>query len=404
MRKLSLVFVVACCVCTATLVFFACSKKDQLPPQVQSENVSEAKSGSKHKRIILHQNESDKGLYINGKNFDYNPGDTLVMKGQWSYCTIANMYGAPDNHVIIINEGAQVHLTSGFSFTNCRFIKLLGTGTKEKYGFLISVAVNDGVGISIQGRSSAIEISNVDIYNKTYGYWVKQEASCIDSLQYPNWVINHIRIHDGRIRKANQEGMYLGSTDPNGTRPVNCDGKIKYPKPLRLGNIKVYNMIIDNTFRSGIQLSCGSEGENEIHDNTITNCGFEFQPNGQGSGISLGGYTQAHVYKNTIINTFTMGISSLGAGHLVIENNTVKNSGLLAGHKVNGMASIMVDTRPTNPADSTKFRISNNTLGSNTDVNVRVYKTYPTYAKGNRICQDKSTISVASGVDWSKCK
>ena len=34
--------------------------------------------------------------------------------------------------------------------------------------------------------------------------------------------------------------MYLGSTDPNGLRALSCNGKTIYPKPLRLGYIKVY--------------------------------------------------------------------------------------------------------------------------------------------------------------------
>ena len=83
-------------------------------------------------------------------------------------------------------------------------------------------------------------------------------------------------------------------------------------------------------YRSGIQLSCASQGVNKIHDNTITNCGYEYDSNGQGSGISLGGYTQANFYNNTITNTYTMGISSLGAGPLIIKNNIVKNSGIIS--------------------------------------------------------------------------
>jgi len=386
-------------------MFFGCSKSDQqLTSMVTDNDLSEVRNTPGHKRILLTPNTWDKGLYINGKKFSYKPGDTLVLKGNWNYLSLENFYGVPANKIIIINEGSQVQLTSGFSFTNCRYLKLLGQGSKNKYGFLVSKNENDGVGVTIQGRSSFIEVANVDIYNKTYGFWVKQEASCADSLQYPNWVISNIKIHDSRIRKANQEGMYLGSTDPNGTRTINCSGKTISPKPLRLGNIRIFNMIIDSTYRSGIQLSCASEGKNVIYDNTITNCGFEFQSNGQGCGISLGGYTQARVRNNTINNTYTAGMMCLGAGQLIIENNSIKNSGKLAGHSVKGMASIMVDTRNTEPADSTKFNIQDNILGNNTDVNVRVYKTYNTYSKNNKICQQGNSIAVVSGIEWEKCK
>jgi hypothetical protein len=220
----------------------------------------------------------------------------LVLTGNWSYCSLEDFYGTASNYVVVINQGGQVHFTNGLSFTNCRYLKLLGTRTKDKYGFRVSEANNDGVGVYITGRSSYIEVSNVDIYNKTYGYWVKQEASCIDSLQFPNWTINHITIHDGRVKLANQEGMYLGSTDPNGTRAISCNG----------------------------------------------------------SGIYI--------------------------------------------------ASIMIDTRNTSPAYSTTFNIANNTLGANTDVNIRVYKTYPTYTKENIICKNrKITMGIVSGITWTTC-
>jgi hypothetical protein len=395
MRKLALIFLVA--------VFCGCTKTEQTPVSIQSGNVSDSKGTTGHKRIILKQG-SDNGLYINGNNFSYSPGDTLVLTGTWNYCTLEDVYGTPTAYVVLINQGTQVQLTNGFSFTNCRYLRLLGKGTKDKYGFRISETINDGVGINITGRSSYIEVSNVDVYNKTYGYWVKQEANCADSLQYPNWIINHISIHDGRIRATNQEGLYMGSTDPNGLRALSCNGATIYPKPLRLGNISVYNMIIDSTYRSGIQLSCASSGENNIYNNTITNCGYEYVSNGQGCGISLGGYTQANLYHNVISNTYTMGISSLGAGPLTIKNNIVKNSGSLSGHTVPGMASIMVDTRNTTPADSTTFGISDNNLGSNTDVNIRIYRTYPTYTGKNIICSNgNSKIAVDAGIRWTTC-
>ncbi|MEP6466678.1 MAG: right-handed parallel beta-helix repeat-containing protein [Parafilimonas sp.] len=395
MRKLTSFFLV--------VAFCACTKTEQTPATIQSSNSSDVKTTTGHKRILLKQG-GDNGLYLNGNNFAYNPGDTFVLTGTWSYCTLEDVYGAPGAYVVIINQGSQVQLTDGFSLTNCRYVRLLGKGTKDKYGFRIAETVNDGVGITITGRSSYVEVSNVDIYNKTYGYWVKQEASCADSLQYPNWIINHIAIHDGRIRVTNQEGMYMGSTDPNGLRGISCNGSTIYPKPLRLGFINVFRMIIDSTYRSGIQLSCASAGINNIHDNTITNNGYEYNSNGQGSGISLGGYTQANLYNNTISNTYTMGISSLGAGPVTIKNNTVKYSGSLSGHTVPGMASIMIDTRNTNPADSTTFGISDNNLGQNTDVNIRVYRTYPTYTGKNIICSNGSAnMAVDPGVKWTTC-
>ena len=82
----------------------------------------------------------------------------------------------------------------------------------------------------------------------------------------------------------------------------------------------------------------------------------------------------------------------------------MKNSGSLSGHTAPGMASIMVDTRNTNPADSTTFNINNNTLGANTDVNIRVYRTYPTYTKQNIICSNPNAVlAVDPNIKWTTC-
>lgn len=343
----------------------------------------------------------DNGIYIDGKNV--RPGDTIAIRASnnpYSYFAVGGLYGTKDCPVTIINEGGQVQLVNGMAIDNCRYINITGTGdTSNEYGFKIEDPASNGVGIDIHGRSAFIEVQHIFIHHKTYGLWVKQEGSCIDSLQFPNWVINNIYIHDNKIVKMNQEGMYLGSTDPNGLRQVNCNGKTITPKPLRLGNIKVYNNIVDSTNRSGIQLSCGSSAMNEIFNNTVTNCGFEFSDI-QGNGISLGGYTNAKVYNNHINHTFALGILCLGSGKILIKDNVIDNSGELDGHKANGMAGILIDTRTTSPVDSTQFFILNNAIGKNSDHAVRVMRTVDSYAKGNVIC-NSGNVEVDKHVDWT---
>ena len=363
------------------------------------------KSSCKGKRIYLNKG-GDNGIYIDGSSLSYNAGDTLVLKASnnpYTYFAMGNLRGTADCPITIINEGGQVNLINGMALDGCRYININGSGdVKENYGFKIEDPGSQGVGIDIHGTSAFVEVQHVFIHNKTYGFWVKQEGSCIDSLQFPNWVINNIYIHENKISKMNQEGMYLGSTDPNGTRDVPCDGKIIHPKPLRLGNIKVYNNIVDSTNRSGIQLSCGSGLLNEIFDNTISNAGFELS-DVQGNGISLGGYTSAKVYNNNINHTYALGILCLGSGKILIKDNTINNSGNLNGHAANGMAGIMVDTRPTDPVDSTHFFILDNIIGTNTDRAIRVYKTVDSYANGNVICNNSGNVEVDKKVNWTNC-
>jgi hypothetical protein len=363
------------------------------------------KSTCKGKKVYLIKG-GDNGIYIDGSSFGCKPGDTLVLKASdnpFTYFAMGGLCGTAECAITIINEGGQVNLINGMALDGCRYINITGSGnSKADYGFKIEDPASQGVGIDIHGRSAYIEVQHVFIHNKTYGFWVKQEGSCIDSLQFPNWIINNIYIHDNKITKMNQEGMYLGSSDPNGTRDILCDGKTIHPKPLRLGNIKIYNNIVDSTNRSGIQLSCGSGLMNEIYNNTISNCGFELS-DVQGNGISLGGYTSAKVYNNNINHTYALGILCLGSGKILIKNNTINNSGNLNGHKTNGMAGIMVDTRPTEPVEKTNFFIIDNKIGSNTDRVVRVYKTVDSYSEGNVICNSSGEPEVDKQVDWTDC-
>lgn len=377
-------------------------------PPVAEKNPANSCNG---KRIYLNK-AFDGRIIIDGNTFKYSPGDTLVLQAKnnpYSIFNIFRIHGTSQCPVVIINEGGQLKFTrpgTAITISNSTHIKLLGNGSsKDLYGFEIynSPDSASGVGIQVDQRSADVEISNAYIHNKSFAFWVKQEQSCPDSLQYPNWVIDSIFIHDNLCRKFNLEGMYLGSTDPNGTdRFIICNGDTVRPKPLRLGDIYVYNNIMDSTGRSGIQLSGASTGVNKIYNNTVTNCGFEFNTYGQGAGIAIGTYTHARIYNNTIKNTLTNGIACFGTGKISIHDNKIDSSGILSGRVASLVGSIMIDTRPTIPADSTNFFVRNNRLGFNTDFGVRVYKTYSTYSTGNIVCGNTGTVWVAPGIDWIK--
>src|SRR5206468_12761121 len=109
-----------------------------------------------------------------------------------------------------------------------------------------------------------------------------------------------------------------------------------------------------------IMLSAASVGMSEIYNNVVSNVGREYNEQ-QGTGISLGLYTRAYVHDNTVKNTYTWGIASLGGSGLVrIENNRVDSSGYLDGKTLPWPQNILVDTRRTNPVDLTQFIIRNN--------------------------------------------
>jgi hypothetical protein len=325
-----------------------------------------------------HETAGGKRIYFNNagnwvdENFSYNAGDTFVLSAgiTYTYFSMANVHD-----VTFINEGGTVQMQNGFNFNGCTNIHVNGTGSQDFYGFEISSHTAGDVGIDINGRSSHITVNNVFVHDKTYGFWVKQEveATCDESLYYPNWYMDSISIFNCMIKRVNQEGMYLGSTGENADRLNGCG---QHPYPMRLSNVSVHDNIVDSTGRGGIMLSGADKGTNSIYNNTITRCGYELNSY-QGNGIVIGGNAYANIDHNTIKKTLCDGIWVLGAGVTRVRNNVIDSSGWLDGTFAGFMHGIAFDARPTYPFQLSTFRIRGNSIGKHTDVaDIYIYNTY----------------------------
>lgn len=346
---------------------FSCKKdvESLSASQVSSNNVSHA-TGSK--RIYL----NNAGNWID-QNYAYNSGDTFVLKSSISY-TYISMSNVHD--VVIINEGGVAKMLNGFNLNSCSNITITGTGSsKDTYGIEISGHTPGDVAIDINGKSKNITCKNLYLHDKTYGFWIKQEVAntCDASLYYPNWYMDNISIIKCKIKRMNQEGMYLGSTGQNADRPNSCG---LYPYPMRLSNITVKDNIVDSTGRGGIMLSGADKGTNKISNNTITRCGYELNSY-QGNGIVIGGNSYATIQNNTIKNTLCDGIWVLGCGTIKVMNNTIDSCGWLNGTYAGNMHGVSFDARPTFPFRLSTFYIENNTISKHTDAaDVYIYNTF----------------------------
>jgi len=348
------------------VLFFSCKK------EINSERLNagnESSATSKNKRIYF----TNPGNWVD-QNFAYTPGDTFVLKAgiSYTYFSMANIHD-----VTFINEGGVVKLQNGFNFNSCYNIHVTGTGTKNTYGFEISTHTAGDVGIDINGKSKHITCNNIYIHDKTYGFWVKQEVAntCDQSLYYPNWYMDSISIYNCKIQRMNQEGMYLGSSGQNADRPNGCG---QYPYPMRLSNLSVHDNIVDSTVRSGIMLSGADKGKNEIYNNTITRCGYEYNSY-QGYGVVIGGNAYANIHNNTIKNTLCEGVWVLGSGTTQVNSNKIDSSGWLNGRYAGNMHGIAFDARPSYPFTLSVFSIENNTIGKHTDpADIYIYNTLQT--------------------------
>lgn len=345
------------------------------------------------------------GYYYNA--FDLQPGDTLDLNNYtYQYVYIANKNGTPTCPIVVMNSGGVATIRgtsistgdgSQFKLENCTYVKVIGTGSADQYGIYIQPYNNDTLrngsfAFVIKGRSKNIEVSNVSIRNAGIGFEIKEDGGCDPNYTYPNWILDSITIHHSKVRLTWNQGMYIGNTSPDNAadayspRPVVCEGLTIYPRPVRMGNIKVYNMDIDSTGRAGIQLSSASTGISEIYNNTVKHAGLGGD-DGQGAGIVIGGYTRAKIYNNTVVNTFTYGIASQGGSgtpNIEIVGNTIDSSGYLNHFSLVGFSGeyIKVSTRTVTPwnnfydvfsifmttvdnldEETTGFIINSNTLG-----------------------------------------
>jgi hypothetical protein len=391
----------------------------------------------KNKRIYLNK-ASDNTVSVNSTTYPYNPGDSFVLRasaGPYSSVAFRNL-----DSFNVINEGGQVvdssfatnpdgsgGIAGGFSFYNCTHWHVIGSGAAGvKYGFLFKTDFHRGVGIQVYGRSAWGEVDHCEINNKNAGFWIKEESldnNCDSNYGFPKWVLHDFKLHDNYIHNTSAEGMYLGSTAPNGTTgtqhpSVWCFNNISRTDsvagavpdtilPMRLGKFDIYNNIIDSTGRGAIQLSDADSGVSHIHNNRLTHIGLEFNSD-QGNAIITGTYTRAIIDTNFINKTFTAGIHLLGS-YSYVHDNFIDSSGYLAvGHTATG-ASIEINDPTanipspghTNP-DSSTFIIQNNTVGAHTDgVNVRVYNSNPNqWTKKNVICSS-GTFNVPAGIIFS---
>ena len=358
------------------------------------------------------------GISLVGGAFEYNPGDTIILSSSfnnWSYISLTNIHGTPSCPIIVMNSGGQIRMRDGISIQNCSYIRVLGTGSNDFYGFHIESPDQSGTAVSISGKSRVIEISNVSIRNKAYGSWCKNEASCDPTIN--NWTLDSISVHDWKIRNTASQGLYWGSTSPSGLRPVVCNGVTIYPKPSRLDNLKIYNMDIDSTGRAGIQVSAGQDrnnpGVSEIHNNVIRNTGRQLDDS-QGGAISLGGYTRAYVHNNDIKYSYIWGIWGVGASLSRIENNRVDSIGWHKGVSTQlkeYATPIMVQSTELDPQDSVQYIVRNNHVGiggSTSPGRVWIAGAYLRRTPGlNFVCGNKNLnetpaqVSIAAGAVYS---
>ncbi len=392
-----------------------CSGKKILisPPDGDGSGISLQAEGYDKRAVYF----PDPG-YNPGWNFPRimaGPGDTIALnsKYHWSFLDLFGIEGIAGCPVVITSDTGVVHIDRGIRLVDARYVKVTGRGKNEKLEsyptgsekFRINIKGVDqvngkkgfghgGIAIEIIGRSAHVEVDMIRAERKGYGVQAKQDPTCDTMYNYPNWIMDDIHIHHCYFENILQDVLYLGNTDPLGTRQINCPSGVVFYKPMRLSNFNVHHNRILIANRTGIQLGGAETGYNQIHHNYVSDCGYEFNQQ-QGTGISIGGMSRnVHVFDNIIKRTFLYGIFDLGADSSFVYNNYVDSSGFLdisllypkmnvdslgkalgvvktSGRFIlnkfqEGITNIQSTTKETFPRYSKTVFYMNNVLGANT--------------------------------------
>jgi predicted peptidase len=327
--------------------------------------------GSRHRYEITPNSDTAFWASVGGSPdvSAFQPGDTLAfpahntMGNYWTYITLDGFHGNPACPLVMTNEGGQTWVRGNtITISNSTYVKVTGSGTAGvHYGWLLT-GTNPALrgqgpfSIEINNRSKNVEIDSVSIHNVGLGIQSETNPDCADSLDYPNWVLDSLLIHDNSIVGIWNEGMYIGITSPDNApydpRPVTCNGVTKFPIPMKTGYVRIWNNLVDSTGRGGIQLANAVNGVSEIDHNTVKHSGMNGD-DAQGTAISLGLYTHAYIHDNTISDTYTWAIASIGACGtnipIRIENNHMDSSGYLVHYDLSntGKETINPATEPT---------------------------------------------------------
>jgi hypothetical protein len=269
--------------------------------------------------------------YIVGSAYNIQPGDVVCFEpGTKDFIQLKDIHGTADKPITFINKGGVILINTdhyfGIKIGNCSHIIFRGDGSsKEDYGFQIK-KVTGGAGVSVDDKSTDVEISHIEISNTAIGgLYAKTDPTCdnYQDVDRDHFTMYNFSFHDSYIHDVADEGMYIGNSHYSGYTLTGCSTFV-YPHTLR--GVKIYNNIVENTGWDGIQVSSADSGC-QIYNNRIH---FDSQSEapGQMSGMLIGGGSKCSVYNNQITDGKGDGIDVFGLGNMEIFNNLIVNAGM----------------------------------------------------------------------------
>lgn len=188
---------------------------------------------------------------------------------------------------------------------------------------------NQGIKAS---RTSDIELDHMYISNTSgIGVNVKTDPTCDVTTQRKTvdnptgFVMNNVLLHHLKVENVGQEGFYVGNSHWRVGAPLTCSGVSVTVMEHDVNNAQVYDNVIINSGRDGIQLG-SAIGGGVVTRNTINGVCSSLDFNYCASGIQVNPGSIAVVSRNTIIGNpawGNWGIQTLGSGGTIIHDNLI---------------------------------------------------------------------------------
>ncbi len=295
---------------------------------------------------------------VNGTTLGVKPGDVICLPGGTITSKLfVNINGTAANPVIIKNCGGKSYIerspASGFGidFSRSRHFRLTGTGDPNHfYGIEINGA---NQGVQIGTISTDFEVDHIQVYNTGYaGIAIKTNPGCNPETWRENYTMYNVKVHDNYVHETTGEGFYIGNSHYHFADGVDksCSGVTIKVNEHAIRNCEVYNNIVENTGRDGIQVGAVIEG-GKVYNNRVTVFGIKNPDHINGIQINPG--FVGVVYNNFVTGGVGYGIQSIGIGANYF-NNIITNC---------GAGGIFIDSRGNFPGYT--FNVFNNTLIKN---------------------------------------
>lgn len=270
--------------------------------------------------------------YVDGKAIGVKPGDKVCFQnGTRERIELINMTGTAANPVVITNmcdgkvtfRGATITAPFSVHIYESSFFRFTGSGNSGvDYGIEMT---NSHMGLDIQRLSTNFEVDHVKATNLgSVAFVGKTDPTCDTKTWRGNFVMRNVKFHDNYVDASADEGFYVGNSHYSNGVTKTCNGSnIKIYEHDVVG-VDVYNNIVLNTGRDGIQVGSATSGC-KIYNNRIENFATRALY-GHQSGIQINEGTVANIYNNRIIKGTGFGIFVSGSGGTRVANNLITDA------------------------------------------------------------------------------